>query len=42
MNGLTKRRPTDVGKILSTEETDFYLETMPVAADEGRSLPPSI
>ena len=39
VNGLTKRRPTEyVGKILSTEETDFYLETMPVAADERYSV----
>ena len=39
VNGLTKRRPTEyVGKILSTEEDDFYLETMPVQATERYSV----
>ena len=36
---LLSARPTQyVGKILSTEEKDFYLETMPVAADERYSV----
>ena len=39
VNGLTKRRPADfVGKVLSTQESDFYLETMPVTADERYSV----
>ena len=39
VNGLTKRRPTEyVGKILSSEEDDFYLETMPVQATERYSI----
>ena len=39
VNGLTKRRPTNfVGKILSTAEDDFYLETMPVTAAERYSV----
>ena len=39
VNGLTKRRPTQyVGKILSTPEEDFYLETMPVQAEERYSV----
>ena len=38
VNGLTKRRPTKhVGKILTSVEEDFYLETMPVQADERYS-----
>ena len=39
VNGLTKRRPTKyVGKILTTVEDDFYLETMPVQATERYSI----
>ena len=39
VNGLTKRRPTQyVGKVLSTEEKDFYLETMPVQSTERYSV----
>ena len=39
VNGLTKRRPTEyVGKVLTTEEKDFYLETMPVAETERYSV----
>ena len=39
VNGLTKRRPTEyVGRVLDTEEKDFYLETMPVAENERYSV----
>ena len=39
VNGLTKRRPTEfIGKILTTKEEDFYLETMPVQATERYSV----
>ena len=39
VNGLTKRRPTKlVGKVRTTAIEDFYLETMPVDADERYSV----
>ena len=39
VNGLTKRRPAEfVGRVLQTQEDDFYLETMPVTADERYSV----
>jgi hypothetical protein len=39
VNGLTKRRPAEfVGRVLTTQEDDFYLETMPVTANERYSV----
>ena len=39
VNGLTKRRPTKfVGRVVDRAVNDFYLETMPVQADERYSV----
>ena len=39
VNGLTKRRPTKlVGRVRTVPVEDFYLETMPVDADERYSV----